>query len=397
MPDLKKLAASAKAVFRKSRKHLIVVGRVLIVLMVVFLIVFLPMKAAGNVAVSNFTDSYRSFFASVRGGEGYPMSFDEGEVSDIAAMGKSVFTYSGKGITVYNGRGAKLLEKDISYLEPVVEVQNGRAVYYSVGAKNLTLFSRTEVLGEIPTEENITAASLNEDGMVAIAHFSEDSKTSLDVYNKKMQNVFSWNCTTYIADVSVSDNGKRAAVITVKVENADIHSKVIILDLKKGEQLAEFDYPSNTLYALKFAGGYDLNVIGDNVRSFIKNCKEKEDFKYGNDTLQKFDFAQDGGFALLFYVKGSAAKPKLVIYKKNGDEKGSVELEKYIKSMSFSNDYVSVLNDSDAITYNTKGREVGRASGAQQYRKVESGGGVLWLFGSGTITKVSSTRDVELK
>lgn len=292
-------------------------------------------------------------------GKGYPYFLRAADVRDSGMVnGNLVLSTQGK-VIVLNKNAKEVSGIQHTCKNPAIEISGNHILLYDREGKYVRLQDEKQVLWEQETPLPILKATLTKSGKMIFAVRDEKYASSVILYDKNFKELFTWNSSSeYIMDMAVSDNGRYMAVTAFATENAQLNSKVIIIDLKEQKEIGSFTYSDTTLFDVSFADSKTVVAVGDTKRVVITDFKNGgEEKSYENLVLKQFADCENGAQVFAF-SEYSSNKNVFTLYK------GEKEVFSYsctgtLKGVACDGKRVSVLVDGKVITLNSRGKEIG--------------------------------------
>lgn len=347
------------------------------VLVVLFGSLYVVSRTIGRVSLSNLADVFTGF--SVKGDEAFPYIADAGSVVRIVQLGSGIGVLRTDKFDVLTKSGAVLQSERHTYTSPAVDVCGGRALLFDRGGTRYMLLSKTGVLrtGEIEKKENadnekndrqILTAALAEDGRIAIAVSSENTKSILTVYKTNGAAFFQYKCVSeYVTDVAFTQNG--VALTVVGAKNASAYSRLLVLHFGKTEPVAEYTYDGTSLFHVH-ASGSNITACSSTLMTTLRHKTQQPEVSFGGDTLQYFCTDGNGRSALALLTYGNEHASKLRGVSPNGTTAFEAECGEKLKDISRSSVYTSALTDDAVLTYNNSGACIGTLTLTQSARNI---------------------------
>lgn len=348
----------------KLNKQSKLIVSVLLAVAAVLLIVFTAAQSLGNMTVSSMADSVKSYFLSLGAGEGFPYELDSASVKDIKINNSNIYLLTSSKTTVLNQTAKEIMPKEHSYSKPAMKSKGARFIVYDLDSARYRIQNGSDITREGEAKGRIIAAALGKSGNYALATYSDSVQSVLTVYNSGGKELYVWNFKSErVIDISLSDNGKFAAVATVDAFNGEINSKVYVFSFKSDKAVSEFDYKGTAVVKVDYVKGTNIIVMGDNIRSYIKNnSKRKDDISFGSDILYKYCITDTGRSAVVLSQYSSTSLSKLSVYSGSGKEQFTVSFNKEMKWVDCDDKYTAVLFENEVRTYNKKGKQIGSIS-----------------------------------
>ncbi len=334
---------------------------VLLVVTAALLIVFTAAQTIGNMTITSMADNVKAYFMSLGAGDGYPYAINAQSVKDIIIENSNLHLLLNDKTTVLNQTAKEIMPQAHTYSSPAMKSKGSRFIVYDLEADRYRLQNGAEITFEGNSTGKITAAAIGKSNNYAIGSYGDSVQSVLTVYNSKHEPIFIWNFKTErIVDISLSDNGKFAAVAAIDAENGAINSKLYVFNFSSEEYVSCFDYKGTTLVKVDYVNGNNIVAIGDNIRSYIKNNTErKNDIDFNSDNLYNYSVADNGRTALALSRYGSTSLSKLTVYSNRNKEQFTVSFNKELKWVDCDTKYTAVLFENEVKTFNKNGKEVG--------------------------------------
>lgn len=348
----------------KLNKRSKLIVSVALAVVAVLLIVFTAAQSLGNMTISSMADGVKSYFLSLGAGEGFPYDLDSTSVRDIKIDNSNIHLLLSSKTTVLNQTAKEIMPKNHSYSRPAMKSKGSAFIVYDLDSNRFRLQNGSDINFEGEAKGRIMAAALGKSGNYAIATYSDSVQSVLTVYNKRNKEAYVWSFKSErVIDITLSDNGKFAAVATVDAYNGEVNSKVYVFNFKSDKAVSEFDYKGTTVVKIDYVKGNNIIVMGDNIRSYIKNnSKRNDDISFGSDILYKYCITDSGRSAVVLSQYSSTSLSKLSVYSKSNKEQFSVSFNKEMKWVDCDDKYTAVLFENEVITFNKKGKQIGSIS-----------------------------------
>ena len=359
MTDLKRLFS------KKTLRRILVI--LLAVLVVLFGSLYVVSRTVGRVRLSNLADVFTGF--SVKDDSRFPYVTDAGSVVRLVQMGGGIGVLRTDRFDVLTRSGALLQSVQHTYTSPAVQVCGGRALLFDRGGTRYKLLSKTAELRAGETDKPILTAALDEDGRIAIAVSSDNTKSILTVYKPNGEAFFQYKCVSeYITDIAFTQNG--VALTVVGAKNASAYSRLLTLRFGKTETVADYMYDGTSLFHVH-ANGSTVTACSSTLLTTLRHNTQQPETPFGSDTLQFFSADEESGkstLALLTYGNEHASKLRGI--SPNGETAFEAECGEKLKDMSRSSVYTCVLTDEAVLTYNNSGACVGTLTLTQAARSI---------------------------
>lgn len=337
---------------------------VILVIVAVLLMVFTAAQTFGKMTIRSMADSVKAYFISLGAGDGYPYDIDAYSVEDIRINNSNLHILTDTKTTVLNQTAKEILPQEHPYSDPAMKIKESKIIVYDLGSVNYRLQNGAEITHEAEASGRITAAAIGKSGNYALGTYGTSTQSVLTVCNSKNEEIFIWNFKTErITDISLSDNGKYAAVTVIDAENGKINSSLYVFNFKSEEYISLFEYKDTTLVKVDYVKGNNILVLGNNIRSYIKNNTDRtDDLSFGADVLYNSCVTDKGRNAVVLSRYGSSSLSKLTVYSNKNKKQFEVKFDKEMKWVDCDEKYTAVLFEHEVRTYDKKGKQIGSLS-----------------------------------
>lgn len=341
---------------KKLAKKILVFMRIPIVILVVIAALFLSARLLGNVAVSNITDTLRMTGELFSKSGGYPYATEVSRFKEATSIGSSPLLIYEDSTIVLGSTVKEIFSMKLDSADAKVLTKNGRALIYSNSSNEVILQSKTENLGKIIEEGAVVAAAIAKNGYFATSYSTESNQSVLTVYNNRFDKVFQWNCSQErIADISLSSNGKKLAVVAVGAENAEIYTRLIVFNVNSAELLADVKYAGTLLLRVAYTTSNKVIAAGDNRTVVITSKGEAVDeLVYSEDSILAV-CTDDNGNTVVFYEEFGGAKTGMVRFSSSGKRTCSETLEGIPDCVTAYGGKIAVADSEDITVYSSSG------------------------------------------
>jgi len=352
----------------------------------ILLIAFLVMKAFGSVTYFNVTEGFGSFMEQFSPGDGFPYKVDSNSVKNVSMSGSKLILLTNDSSTVFNSTAKKVFTAQHTYTDPSLKVKNGRTIVFDRGSGRFRVQTASKILFEKIMKNDILTAALGKKGNCAVATKSSSVASTLTVFDRNQKEVFVWNCSEeYISDISLSDNGKSAAVVVVGSKNAEAYSRLIIFDFDSDKAVASFYFESTTFFNVIYHSNGRITAQGDNRRVTIEDRKKiAENLSLGTDSYTSF-YEHESGKTVMVRSDFSRSSNKLSVY----DSKGSLMFEKDIDvspvSIACDSQYTVVLYENELDFLGGSGEIIKKIEVSCSDARIVTYNGTAYVISNGII------------
>lgn len=364
------------------------VFRAAAVIVVVFGALFLSARLLGKTAVSNVTDSITMVKYLFTHGDGYPYKMEELNSRYVDSMDNEIIILYNDHSHTLSAHAVPMLSLQTESSNTVLKVNNGRALIVDRTENTLTLQSKTEQLGTVELDNSIITASIGGNGCFAAATYNSIATSTLTVYDRSLEAVFSWNCSNErITDVALSKSGKTVAVSVAGVKDAVIYSRLIVFDVDSPEPVGELRFDGTFLLKTVFTSRGRVIAVGDNMTVVTdKKCQKLGEFTYTEDTLSHA-VCDDNGNTVICVSEFGGSKTRLTRIDSSGNTDFDKSIDGNIGSVDVLGSKTAVLNGTKVDYINTKGEASKSVTLGSSADKIMLAGNALYTVEKGEICK----------
>ncbi len=380
--DLKKVknARLFKKIMRFARIPLVAV-------LAVAVLIFCA-RMLGSVAVSNVTDALNSVKLAVSSGEGYPYKLESLNVRELKmADGRPIVIYKDSSL-VLDSTADTMLSCQLSAADSKAVVKNGRVLVYSNSSSDYIIHGKTEKLAEGKEDGNITVAALAKNGSFATSHSTSEVQSVLSVYNSRQKLVFRWNCANErIADIALSDNGKKVAVIAIGVENARFYTRLVVFNINDVEPIADIRHDGTLMLRVIYSSFNRIITVGDN-KTLVHNRKGEvvDELAYSEDSIRAA-VEDEKGNLLVAYSEFGGAKTAIVRFSDSGKRTCEIEVDGMPACFAMNGGKFAVSDENNITVFNSRGEEKNTVETGSPVIDFELSANSIYTFENGTVCK----------
>lgn len=326
---------------------------------VCILLVYLILFIAHPTGVLEY---FTNLYASIGSGAGYDLSLDSNEIISSVSKGHTYFVLSDTSLTCVNNSGKSVLSLQHGFASPVLKVGDTRFLLYGQGQTNLRVYDLTKELYAFHSDHPILCADIARNGSVAVATKAEGYESKVTVTDKKEKTVYEWySSDETIYSVCLTGSGKRLAVATLKVVDGNFLSKIYLLSFRSADPIKVFEYSGETVYELARGSGNTLTaVFGDRIEfiNTAKGTKTEHSSEYSVNACKRC------GNTLITVNSLPANKEEsfIRIFSLKGKEISSFKINCSVSDVSYKNDRVCLLSDSQILVTDKAGKLIARST-----------------------------------
>lgn len=345
---------------RKDKRKKIIIW-IIIAVVIVILAIMKISEININSVMNRFVDSDGKLNVSAGiSDDNYPYTLDASQNVSLVNINNKLGVMTPNSFTVLDSKTAEVeYGFQHGYSNPVLETAGVYSLVYDQGGDIFRLDTISASVYEEDTDNSIYCANVSKDGDVAVATTSKDALCCITVYSKTLKELFSVNTSDgYVVSVALSDNGKKVAFATVQGKDANIVTNVSVYNVSSGTKCYETVLlPQGSVIDLSFCGN-NLYVVGDTYAGVITKSGEYKDV-YEKDSISTrcFCYSPSGDLIIAFNSFSNSTDNTVSYVKKNGDIKTAISVSSNVKSVTASSSLISVLTNSEIISYSISNGE----------------------------------------
>ncbi len=302
-----------------------------------------------------------SAFSSVSSRDsGYPYGLSTGSDVYFGSVDGDVCILEDSAYTVLDSSDAEVrLNFDHGYSNPVIKTAGSYSLLYDQGGLSYRLDSGDENIYQEKAQEQLLCAGVSDSGTVVLATTSQDSLSTVYVYNRSLKQKFSFGVTDgYVTGVAVDSRGSRVAFAAVSSENARFKTVVYTMSIDDSKPRAQFEYVGSSVLELRFSST-DLFVVGNDFVSVIDSLKnEKKVYGQGTVGLVSYSFTNDGSLIYAYTAYSGSADNNISVVKPSGKVTEVASTGSAVKDVTGDSKRISVLTAESVITYKISNSKV---------------------------------------
>ena len=302
-------------------------------------------------------DVLRRYFTYGETGEesdsGY--QYDASSSNRFAVLGERLVVLSNTSLQVLAADGSEVWSTSVKMNTPALAVGGGRAVAYDVGGTELYVVDSE---GEQMTltadpSEPFLAATLNDDGWLAVTAERDNCKGAVDVYSAQGDLMFTFRSSQrFVTDAYVTDDDSYLAAVTLGQEDSVFVSNIVLYDLTETEPVADYDISDGLVLEISQQDNR-IVTVSDTVLTLADPKGTVEgSYSYGGEYLREYDTAGDDFTVLLLNRYQSGSLGRLVTVDEKGEEIASLDISDEVVGLSAAGRYIAVLYIDHLEVYN---------------------------------------------
>lgn len=306
---------------------------------------------------------------SVNGATVY--QYDVSPQNRFAMLGDQLVVVSDTGVWLLDQQGGEAWATTANLTDPALVQGGGRAAAYSVGGTELYLVGQEGELLHLTAseEEPFIAATLNENGWLAVTTEKNHYKGYVRVYDTDLELVFELDSSSrYVLDACVTDDNKALAVVVLGQEEGDFVSNVVLYPLSAEnaaagqntaagqgiavEPITDYDVVDGLVVALDQQGDQIVTVADTGITFAGLDGQVNATVSFADDFLRGYALDGDGFVALLLNQYQSGSVGRLVTLGTDGTEIATLDVSQEVLDLSAAGRYLAVLYADSLVLYN---------------------------------------------
>lgn len=276
-------------------------------------------------------------------------------------------------------KGSKTQPKISVYEEyAVVYYPNDSMAVVTDGSKSKT----------IKTDGNVTYASVNKNGYIAMIVEESGFKSQFAVYDFSGKSLYKrHNSDVYATSAKLSGNNKYLLLSSVGFNEKNVSADVLIFNITKKDEEKKLTFEDSVVCDLEFINKNNFVVVLDNKIVYCNvKAEKKQAVDYGGKSLCTYDVNNIGNIALVFGDDSAMSGSEIFFYNSKGKKKGSCKTDEKITQVCMQGSTTLAACDRKLMIFNLKGKKIDSKEVGYDVRKSYFLGDkktILTLAGSG--------------
>lgn len=377
----------ARGITDKTRRK----GLVFTAIVAVVIAFFLILNAA---LPGGIIEATGNSFASFGKSGSFPVKISSRNVV-LSQSSSSAVLLGDSTVTMYSESGGVIFERLHGFSSPAMKTSDSRVLLFDRMGHGVRMENAAKTLFTFETEDSIYTGDISKSGAFAIVTEATGYTAQINVYDKNANKKYVWySAHGRIAAVSLSDNGRFAAVMTVSSSNGDFSSELVLLDTKSTEPIARRQYDQSVPVSVDIKGDRAVAVMSDKMVSLsLKGEEITKDFS--GASLIACDNSPSSGTAVVLNRYSDELNNRLLFVDKKLDEYFSSELTLSVESVAVGGNTVSIVSGQSIISFNNKGEQIGGITLGYEPSSLAAHGSKLWFTGVSVLDCESVRRTVQ--
>ena len=377
----------ARGITDKTRRK----GLVFTAIVAVVIAFFLILNAA---LPGGIIEATGNSFASFGKSGSFPVKISSRNVV-LSQSSSSAVLLGDSTVTMYSESGGVIFERLHGFSSPAMKTSDSRVLLFDRMGHGVRMENAAKTLFTFETEDSIYTGDISKSGAFAIVTEATGYTAQINVYDKNANKKYVWySAHGRIAAVSLSDNGRFAAIMTVSSSNGDFSSELVLLDTKSTEPIARRQYDQSVPVSVDIKGDRAVAVMSDKMVSLsLKGEEITKDFS--GASLIACDNSSSSGTAVVLNRYSDELNNRLLFVDKKLDEYFSSELTLSVESVAVGGNTVSIVSGQSIISFNNKGEQIGGITLGYEPSSLAAHGSKLWFTGVSVLDCESVRRTVQ--
>lgn len=278
----------------------------------------------------------------------YPVDIAGTNVKSIIRVQSYTATLSDSYLTYYNSTGGELTRYACTYATALMRTAGKYVLLAEQGGKRLQLLTRSMMLANLTTEQDIVCAAVNAKGQfLVLTQGTQGYAAKLTLYDRKGREMYTRTRNYMATDVALSSDGTRFALLSVSANNGTLDTVVEEFSFSTTDTDALVSYTATDalLYRLEFLQGNRLVAVGDNGALFFED-KNTEPVAYTIEGKKMLGYAAaNNSVALVLRNYGETGDGQVVLLNVHGEERTTVDFTGDFRHISTDGQKYLLLTD----------------------------------------------------
>ena len=269
------------------------------------------------------------FYSSSSDGKG--LSFTGNDIITVQSFSSRMFVLTEKLLAAVDTDGEIKYSKVHNYLNPAIKVSGKYGIIFNRNSHEYMIFTKRGIVyeGKSVDENDIIAASINDNGDIALATKSDTSASRVYLISKDGECKYIWACgEEYAVVLDLYENSKKIAVGALGAKDGEIMSKTYLLDIYSDKAQCEFTYEGDGITDIKFLGKDIISVFSkERVIYDIKAAKgAPEKAEYVSEAVSTFT-DENGNTAVISDSISGFDRTALSVFDSKNEVKNTINLD----------------------------------------------------------------------
>ena len=256
-------------------------------------------------------------------------------------------------VQLFTPAGATTVKETVSMEAPALNVAGKYAVVYDVGGKQLLLLEGDKLLQklELPGEDTLLCATVNEKGWVAVTSKEGGYKGVVTVYNPAFEAVLAIRLSSrYVSDAVVTPDCRGVYVVSPGQQDGAFQNTLLYYTFSSREEPTQsVSLGANVVLSIR--SGSKCWILGDKCLMILdSSCVITASYEYDEEYLKMGSLQGDDYAALFLSLSDSGSGGRLVTVDDEGQPYAELPLEGQMVAMAAQKENIAVLTTGDIVT-----------------------------------------------
>ena len=299
---------------------------------------------------------------------------------------------SDTSIIELNNDCEKVYSEKHSFTDPMIRASDEYVIAFGEGSGSFRIIHDKHRIYEGVQGNSITDCDIIDNGTYCILSDQTGYMSALSVYDKTNKFLYSYSFSdAYAVSVSLSRDGKKAAVGTINSEEGRMVSKVYLLDLTKKDPIKILSYDDQLIYQIRAFSDESFALVTDMMTTVIKSDGSRETpYSYSSSILTAFDICYGSGISLALSKSDDGRSCYIVNLNSSGQEVSSYATELKATGIAALSDRTAVLSYGKLSVFSLYGDLLGEWEiGTDSKSLIMPQSKTVYILGVSGITKMS--------
>ena len=285
-------------------------------------------------------------------------------VVQMAPYSSGVALLTANSLEYVDPYGNLMNASEHTFSNPVMVTAGKNLILYDRGGNALRIDKNAVKYKQIEFESAVSCADITGAGTYAyVLNADGGYQSHLFAYSYKGALLFEWSSADYVLSVTVSPNGKYAAVGVLSVDNAEVRTRVEFFNFSKNEPVYTVDFSGETVYDLEFVSAKKLVVLTDRGAYAIAPDGEKTVLcEYAANEMNHTELCKDGLGVAAVNLYGNNNNALVRIFDKGCRNVFEREYTETVVSVRATQNYAAVVTGSEIHVLDGKNVLTGKLS-----------------------------------
>lgn len=326
-------------------------------------------------------------YSSTLGHGSYPVGISGSTVLNTISNKSYFYVLTDTNITAYANSGKIVFDELHGFANPIISVSDTRALVYDQGGKSVYIYNLSGKIHTLNTKNDIITASISRDGDFAVSTHSDSYTSVVTVYDKKFNEVFTWNSAKdIINNVLVNPTGNKLAISTLNVVSGQYTSNVMILDFESADPLHTLQLGSSIALSLNNTGK-GISIVCNDKYKFLHWSKFNS-----NELLisGEINACRNSKKGLLLTVNriNDRSDNTIILISQKGEKVSEFKINSSITDIQYNGGRIYSVCDSTINIYDKNGNTLKKGSSNHATQRIA-------VIGTNSVATVSDTEIIK--